>query len=458
MSFCYQWIVHRSFYVTRERSNYGHLAFVTEINALLSPQEQLTRVVSETDLQRIDKNATFAAHAMVQPAELLARLVNILGYIPPLPPDDLNDWEQDEDQANQTDTQNDQGKTVDSFSSAKQGLPKVSQWRIGGERFPFTKPRSRATSEVRLHVTKDDVARENNEWTWSGPAASKKLQELMKARDMTPLPGRDTTKDSGGKSYRFPSFSLAATKNLFPRWRKQSKRPSDIGQAKDPGVKSLPDKVVADDNEKSSQPNSIGPLPSYLDDRRESTAKRYYTHTGGNLPNYLEGSNLLEETSLADFLRALTALHARVGTVPDEYVAKPKRKLGTASLTPPKLPSLFTLFSPSLPGSGPQSSQNTVTGAQSYQPSRRMSLRTPDSSYTGANTPFYFRRESVAVKPRRFSLRPVTTPVSPPTPPDYGAPRLSVSLDSLRIVRFGLRVNVTHFYINWILMEIRIFV
>lgn len=48
----------------------------------------MARVVSETDLQRIDKRATFATHAMVQPAELLARLVNILGYIPPPPDDD----------------------------------------------------------------------------------------------------------------------------------------------------------------------------------------------------------------------------------------------------------------------------------------------------------------------------------------------------------------------------------
>jgi hypothetical protein len=48
----------------------------------------VARVVSETDLQRIDKHATFATHAMVQPAELLARLVNILGYIPPPLDDD----------------------------------------------------------------------------------------------------------------------------------------------------------------------------------------------------------------------------------------------------------------------------------------------------------------------------------------------------------------------------------
>lgn len=395
-------------------------------------------MVSETDLQRIDKTATFAAHAMVQPAELLARLVNILGYIPPpMPSDDMNDWE-DEDQSTQVDPQNDQCKTVDSSSSTKQGLPKVSQWRIGGERFPFTKPRSRATSEVRLHVTKNDfnVPQESSEWTWSGPAATKKLQELMKARNTTPLPA---SKDSNGKSYRFPSFALpiSATKNFFPRWRRQSKKLDTVSNMKST------DKIVVDDNEKNSQQNSISPLPSYMDERRDSTAKKYYTHTGGNLSNYLEGNTLLEETSLADFLRALTALHARVGTVPDEYVEKPKRKLGTASLTPPKLPSLFTLFSS---GSGAQSNQNTMTGPQSYQSSRRVSLRTPESNYSGSNTPFSFRKESV--KPRRFSLRPVVTPVSPPTPPDYGSTRLPVSLHSLRIMFLrdvDYKVNVTYY-------------
>ncbi|XP_032673639.1 uncharacterized protein LOC116845260 isoform X2 [Odontomachus brunneus] len=389
-------------------------------NSEVVPTDELTRVVSETDLQRIDKTATFAAHAMVQPAELLARLVNILGYIPPpMSSDDMNDWDQDEDQSTQVDPQNDQCKTVDSSTSTKQGLPKISQWRIGGERFPFTKPRSRATSEVRLHVTKNDfnVPQESSEWTWSGPAATKKLQELMKERNTTPLPA---SKDSNGKSYRFPSFALpiSATKNFFPRWRRQSKKSVTGSNMKNT------DKIVVEDNEKNSQQNSISPLHSYVDERRDSTAKKYYTHTGGNLSNYLEGNTLLEETSLADFLRALTALHARVGTVPDEYIEKPKRKLGTASLTPPKLPSLFTLFSSNSSGSGAQSNQNTVTGPQSYQSSRRVSLKTPESNYSGSNTPFFFRKESVAVKPRRFSLRPVATPVSPPTPPDYGSARL----------------------------------
>lgn len=380
-------------------------------NSEVVPMDELTRVVSETDLQRIDKNATFAAHAIVQPAELLARLVNILGYIPPR--DDF-EWDQTEEPI---DAQNETQQNKSADQGAANNLP---QWTIGGEKFPQAfKPRSRATSEIRLNTTKDDTARHNTEWTWSG-VASTKLQEMMKDRDTTV-----SSKDSTNKPYKkFASLALpiTASKNLFPRWSKQftNKRSSDVG----PNTRSTKKTVeIVNDSEKSNsqQNNSIG--PSYLDERHDSILRRphYYTHTGGDLPGYLEGNNLLEETSLADFLRALTALHARVGTVPDEYVAqeKPKRKLGTASLSPPKLPSLFTLFS-NAPGSvsANQSNQNTVTGAQS---SRRMSLKLADS---GSSTPTsYIRKGSVPAKPRRFSLRPVATPVSPPTPPDYGSPR-----------------------------------
>lgn len=360
-------------------------------------------MVSETDLQRIDKNATFAAHAIVQPAELLARLVNVLGYIPPR--DDF-EWDQTEEQ---TDAQN---ETQQSKSADQNISNNATQWTIGGEKFSFTKPRSRATSEIRLHPAKDDSIQRNTEWTWSG-VASTKMQEMMKDHDAM------SSKDN--KPYKkFASLALpiTATKNFFPKWRKQfaNKRSSDIG----PNTKNMekPVEIVDDGN----QQNSLGPS-SYLDERHDSISRmpHYYTHTGGNLPNYLEGNNLLEETSLADFLRALTALHARVGTVPDEYVAKPKRKLGTASLNPPKLPSLFTLFS-NAPNSvsANQSNQNTVTGAQS---SRRMSLKLPDNNYSGSSTPTsYIRKGSVPVRPRRFSLRPV----SPPTPA-YESPRLSVN-------------------------------
>ncbi|KAG5341138.1 ORK1 protein, partial [Acromyrmex charruanus] len=383
-------------------------------NSEVVPMDELTRVVSETDLQRIDKNATFAAHAIVQPAELLARLVNILGYIPP----------RDDFECDQTEEQADAQNETQHSKSIDQGpANNVSHWTIGGEKFPFSKPRSRAASEIRLRTTKDDSVQGNTEWTWSG-VASTKLQEMMKNNDTT-----ISSKDNPNKPYKkFASLALplTASKNLFPKWRKQfaNKRSSDVGFNTEKAVE------ITDENEKSNQQNnSIGPLPLYLDERHDSISSRphYYTHTGGNLPNYLENNNILEETSLAEFLRALTALHARVGTVPDDYVTKPKRKLGTACLSPPKLPSLFTLFS-NAPGSvsANQSNQNTVTGAQS---NRRMSLKLSPDNYSGSNTPTsYVRKGSVPVKPRRFSLRPVATPVSPPTPPDLGSPRVSLRL------------------------------
>lgn len=376
-------------------------------------------MVSETDLQRIDKTATFAAHAIVQPAELLARLVNVLGYIPPR---DEFEWDQNEEQSRQIDAQTDlTGKSGD-----QQSLPNsTTQWTIGGERFPFARPRSRAASEMRLHATNDDYVNPSTEWTWSGPVAPKKMQEMMNARDTLP------SKDGSNKPYRkFASLALPITapKNFFPKWKKQfmGKRSSDAGFA----TKNADKVETADDS--SQQNNSLGPPPSYLNDRHDSFTRRpYYTHTGANLSTYLEGNNLLEETSLADFLKALTALHARVGTgtIPDEYIAKPKRKLGTACLTPPKLPSLFTLFSQNASGSATQSNQNTVTDAQSS--GRRMSYKTAEST-SGCTTPTpYIRRESLAVRPRRFSLRPVPTPIGPSTPTDYGSPRLSVSLQLL---------------------------
>ncbi|KAK2587466.1 hypothetical protein KPH14_003171 [Odynerus spinipes] len=394
-------------------------------NSEVVPMEPLTRVVSETDLQRIDKTATFAAHAMVQPAELLARLVNVLGYIPP--PDDVNDtsdWDQDHK------TKEDAKKTGTDGFNEKEILNKENtwnepSWRIGGERIPgFVKPRSRAASEVRLDMTKNDsnVHQQNGEWTWSGPAASRKIQELIKARRT----GLSAIKDS--KSYKFPSITLpkSVSKNLF--WRRQStnKKVPDIEQ---PIQKSsIPDSDVEGGEIYSTITAHSDLYSSNLDDGNDSTTNSrhpYYTHSGANLPSLMEGSNILEETSLADFLRALTALHARIGTVPADYanIRKPQRKMGTASLTPPKLPSLFTLFSqsPDHPNYS-QSNQSTVT-TSSLQNNRRYSLR--PSEYSAASTPSYARRGSAInpVKSRRFSLRPVATPTS--TPPEYTATYLN---------------------------------
>lgn len=359
------------------------------------------RVASENDLQRIDKNATFASHAMVQSAELLARLV--LGYIPP-PPEDEDEEEEEEDEDSQD------VKGVDGFSDkdilAGEKAWAGSGWRIGDEKFSLPEPRARAASEIRLEKDDNGFAahQRNTEWTWSGPAASRKIQELIKARRS----GSSTpTKDA--KSH-IASFSQPSVpKSTRPRWF------NPFSSKKNSRISSRRESAPGDDLETNLRENYLshtgntrGETP--LDRRRSA---HYFTHTGGILPTAPNG-NLLEETSLADFLRALTALHSTVGAVPEDLIPRPQRKMGTASLTPPKLPSLLALFAP-LPGmQEPQihSTQSTVTGNQtgarrfSHRPSYHSATSTPGTQRKGSNF------VPPALGPRRFSLRPEETTVS----------------------------------------------
>ncbi|XP_049826156.1 open rectifier potassium channel protein 1 isoform X2 [Aethina tumida] len=112
------------------------------------------------------------------------------------------------------------------------------------------------------------------------------------------------------------------------------------------------------------------------------------TRTGRqSISNYNE--SVLEQTSVADFIRALTALTVSEGIAGDG----PKRKLGTASFTPPE-------------STSPQRTRRT--GIQSTFQNRRASLLPTQTT----NVP-------VA---RRFSLRPVDENILGPPPPYSPAP------------------------------------
>jgi hypothetical protein len=114
---------------------------------------RMARVLSESDLQRIDKDATFkSAAAKIQPGELLAHMVNALG--------------EEED-------------GVHGFSDADilASEETNSAWNIGGEAIP--KQRERAASEVRIPMKEpQDTA----EWTWSGDEASRRVHGLLRTR------------------------------------------------------------------------------------------------------------------------------------------------------------------------------------------------------------------------------------------------------------------------------------
>lgn len=373
---------------------------------------------------------------MVQPAELLARLVNILGYIPPATEDT------GADDSNQTTFISQdigyRGNRLEENNSkvySEEELTYTSSigpglWTIGHEKIPayrFANPRSRAASEIRLHETKKEDR--NTERTWSGPTAARKIHELMKSR----------ISESSGKEHGIKERKFSKLRN-FALTRSVSKALVSSAPWKGRFSLSSEKKNSELDHEINRETGQSFPLGSVaIDDRRDSTTsnlrRHYYTHTGaGSNLNAETTNNLLEETSLADFLRALTALHASVvtngswtsATNTDQIQRnQPRRKMGTASLTPPKLPSLFTLFSPSPPTSTTQSNQNTITQEFNAN-SNESKLPWPQNRRESRRGSLIFVAPTTK-KSRRFSLRPVATPISPPTPPKNDTPFLSVS-------------------------------
>lgn len=110
------------------------------------------RVMSESDLERIDRDATFkSAAAKIQPGELLAHMVNALG--------------EEEDGFHGF-------SDADILASEEPN----AAWNIGGEAIP--KQRKRAASEVRIPMKEQQ---DTAEWTWSGDEASRRVHGLFRA-------------------------------------------------------------------------------------------------------------------------------------------------------------------------------------------------------------------------------------------------------------------------------------
>ncbi|XP_026464332.1 LOW QUALITY PROTEIN: open rectifier potassium channel protein 1-like [Ctenocephalides felis] len=241
----------------------------------------LVRVQSDSELDRVDKNRTFGHRgSIVQPSELLACVVGALG--------DLAEREESAGIHGFDDEDILASERTDSLWSME---PKIQ--------------RNRAASEYRIRVQRPEYVDPCNEWTWSGPAANAKLKELLQLRNS----GR------GSISFPIPEKKVAPqvppeppTKNLLSRLNPfKSRRGSCIPAITDAEAGGF-DAVKYIQNTQKGRP-SLFSLPP--DEGKRS---------------------LLEETSIADLLRALNTLHEQDGNF------EPKRKLGTASMTPPEMP------------------------------------------------------------------------------------------------------------------------
>lgn len=80
---------------------------------------------------------------------------------------------------------------------------RILQWTHGTEHLTA---RSRTVSEARFDSKIDQSSMWNHEWTWSGPAASKRIKEILEARKIA-------NKDFKEQKSIFPVLNL-------PKWFK----------------------------------------------------------------------------------------------------------------------------------------------------------------------------------------------------------------------------------------------
>nr|CAD7453790.1 unnamed protein product [Timema tahoe] len=370
----------------------------------------IPKVFSESDLCRIDKEATFKTSALIQPVELLARFVNALGEVAHGAD---QDYESDSD---------DDDETEDGFPSARNGgiqgfadneimaseKWRSSGWTIGGaDSLPVKGPqyaRGRASSAVTIPMEDastdthlDDKSLPSNaEWTWSGVDASRKIHKLIRARRKSEHLIRDK---SPGPKEKLKGQRLALL-NLTSWW----KNPLTAKKTKDK-AKSLGNLFLAHRKRRQSMPD-VQIVPPLTAQQRH-----YLTHTaagrntigqpqdyGRRASNYSaissnqDGRSILEETTLGELFRVLTSIQSRVGV--SEQSPFPKRKMGTASLTPPEVPSLLSLFTPP-----------NLTAQQAPSGNRRFSLKPVPGSNLPPLNPTTARRFSL----RRSSLTPSVT-------------------------------------------------
>jgi hypothetical protein len=136
----------------------------------------------------------------------------------------------------------------------------------------------------------------------------------------------------------------------------------------------------------------------------------------------------LEETTLADFLRAVSSLQSRMSTPPDS--SPPSYKKETGSFTPPGL--IMPLFPPASKDRRislhptPVSRLNHVTSgresAASLSPPSLLNRRVSLHPLVPRVPPASSRRGSIQPAIRRFSVRPVTSPLINPLPPSTKSP------------------------------------
>ncbi|XP_058824873.1 open rectifier potassium channel protein 1 [Topomyia yanbarensis] len=388
------------------------------------------RRLSDTDLNRINREKTFGIQAMIQPAELLARVVTALGNITTIDEDRQSILEQ---------ASNTAGINCFSDSQILNSERTSSGWSMAGfEKNSYLAPppmRPRASSDIGLPPIHPPT--NLNDWTWS-VGDNIQIKEMMKVRQKAQKSRDNLLRAAISNSKQYGSNNSVRDEFQPPA----STTNRTLLQRLNPFRK----RSTASESRKNSVFDAEAPRPvnSYLAQTAKGRAsmfayppQQYLTATATgrrslfSLPTNDE-HQVLETTTIGDLIRALEIMHSQA-TMPSaevisEQYESPKRKIGTA--TPPKVPSLMNLFTNTVQDTGPRrGSLKVPIGGQSFNNPLQPSLLNPNPA-PPENPPPYSTATGYSSSPipirRRFSVRPSSLAFPPGQCPRSG----SVSLDN----------------------------
>lgn len=369
---------------------------VGETHGRSSSMASVMRTQSDSDLSKIDRKRTFAQINTVEPNDLLAKVANALGHL--RPPDD-----------------DDQMHGVHGFSDS-QILASERTWggwsNTSGKDAHNGRSRIRASSETKLPDNEGN--NEAYEWTWSGAdnqindlrtlrqksglkdlyrasfgaAHKRRRSEAPNQSTVIAIPGSGDTTITSGQNTLMGRFN-----NIFNRKRTMStssgmmqQLPSNIHED---AIKYL--KATSNEYNNKNTTTSLQP----------PRGPGGYSRRGSIFESLQsENAQILENTTIADLIKVLEAVHTQAA-----LGDQPKRKMGTASLTPPGMPSVFGLF---------DTTPNPKT-YETYNPAlaRRGSMFPALSSFQNAS--------------RRSSLMPTSIKSQPPPYSSLDAPGTSAA-------------------------------
>lgn len=401
----------------------------------------MNRVQSDTDLSRIDKKKTFEQNNQrLQNGELIARVVTALGSMRPTDEDGHSILEMG---------------GVHGFSDSQilAGEQMHSRWSLapsdGSISHPPKHRRGRAASDFLGLPAHNRILHMNdhNEHTWCGNEAPY-LQQMA---------AKNIARSRNNDLYR---AAIQPTRHRLDSATNPSVMLNVPGASHEPMSRAINQSLINRLNPFRSRKNSEsakshdGTVDLYLQqtargrDSVVSMPRQYLDGTAHgrqsvfSVISHTDEANMdvLEKTTIADLIRALEVVHTKVNTTADtpllnNYFDVPKRKLGTASLTPPKVPPLYNLFMPSPENLSRKGSLRPTPGyttvfssSQTMQPPRKLSTAmggttTPENMppYSRLRPPPYTARESPKPARRKFSVRATNLSIppgqAPPNPP-----------------------------------------